>query len=507
MKTRNISTLAIIAGTTVFAIAQTNTTLTNLEANEIDVMAEALANPGANGVVFDETYQQFLVRDAAQWSASNRYYLSAPLYVFDSNGGTPATLTIDAGTIVCNTGDGAEPGSGQYGAIVVSRNGQIFADGTEDQPIYFTTSNYFEAIRGVDIDGNGTVAEFPTLETRGTWGGIILLGDSFVANFSTEFEVGGAVLPKPILINAIEGFPAPDTNINDLDNDGLNDLITYGTTGIPNVAHSSGSLSYVSISHGGVNLGDGNEINGLTLGGVGSGTNLFAIEVLSNEDDGIEFFGGTANLLGGFVAYQGDDGLDIDEGYNGNIQFFVNIQSDSDQGGEWDGNSSGDETNAVSRPIIANFTLIGDNEGDHAMRFDDFFAGFLGNGVITNFADLVDITGDYFAATRTQAFDNIYHDVTDTDVSDAGAAAENLFLSELVSVPDVGLGSITFPFDPTPAANSVVLGSNGALVYDLPAITGNPFFLSTDFNGAFPEGFNWLEGWTVADFVFGMFGE
>ena len=85
----------------------------------------------------------------------------------------------------------------------------------------------------------------------------------------------------------IEGIPASDLN-------GL-----YGGT---EATDNSGVLKYISIRHGGANIGEGNEINGLTLGGVGSGTTIENIEIVANDDDGIEWFGGTVNVKNGLYG-------------------------------------------------------------------------------------------------------------------------------------------------------------------------------------------------------------
>ena len=98
---------------------------------------------------------------------------------------------------------------------------------------------------------------------------------------------------------AIEGIPTSESR-------GI-----YGGT---NDLDNSGVLKYVSIRHGGINIGSDNEINGLTLGGVGSGTTLDYIEIVSNADDGIEFFGGTAQVKHLVSAFCADDAVDYDEG-------------------------------------------------------------------------------------------------------------------------------------------------------------------------------------------------
>jgi hypothetical protein len=145
------------------------------------------------------------------------------------------------------------------------------------------------------------------------WGGLIILGSAPVSTESGDTE------------GNIEGIPAN---------------LSYGVYGGTNATDNSGSLQYVSIRHGGTLIGEGNEINGLTLGGVGSGTTISNIEIYATLDDGIECFGGTVNLSNILVFYQGDDGLDIDQNYAGTIDGFAVIQGDgvgTDEGLEVDG--------------------------------------------------------------------------------------------------------------------------------------------------------------------------
>ena len=113
---------------------------------------------------------------------------------------------------------------------------------------------------------------------------------------------------------------------------------TNGLYGGSDPADNSGTINYVSIRHGGTSIGEDNEINGLTLGGVGTGTTITNVEVIGNQDDGIEFFGGTVNAYNLLVWGQGDDGLDIDQSYSGTISNAIVIaNSTSDHGLEIDG--------------------------------------------------------------------------------------------------------------------------------------------------------------------------
>ena len=80
-----------------------------------------------------------------------------------------------------------------------------------------------------------------------------------------------------------------------------------------NVANdNSGRLEYISIRHGGTSISQGSEINGLTLGGVGSGTIIENIQVSFGNDDAYEFFGGTVNAKNLVALATADDDFDFD---------------------------------------------------------------------------------------------------------------------------------------------------------------------------------------------------
>lgn len=205
------------------------------------------------------------------------------------------TLTIEAGTII----KGSEGQGSLASALVIARGGKIMAEGTASQPIIFTSINDNIAV-GQTAGTNLSAAD------NGLWGGLLIMGKakgSFVGDVS-EYN--------------IEGIPASDT---------------FGLYGGTDDADNSGSLKYVSIRHGGAEIGEGNEINGLTLGCVGSGTVIQNIEVVANYDDGIEFFGGTVSVTNALVWSVGDDGLDIDQAYSGTITNAMVIQGTTSQSG------------------------------------------------------------------------------------------------------------------------------------------------------------------------------
>jgi hypothetical protein len=294
------------------------------------------------------------------WTNDNIYKINQKVVV-DAG----ATLTIQEGTIIKGT-----PGTGSLAsALIIARGAKINAVGTASEPIIFTSSSDNIEIgqtAGTNLDEND----------RGLWGGLIILGNA-PCSFSGN-------IPEA----QIEGIPADDT---------------FGLYGGPDAADNSGVLSYISIRHGGALIGEGNEINGLTLGGVGNGTVINNIEVVANVDDGIEFFGGTVNASNLLVWAQGDDALDIDQAYSGTIDNAVVVLGDfSDHAFEIDG----PEGSASGSFTIQNATIIGNTVTENG-EYADYRSGATGttnniyaygfkdssdieldnNGVATNYND------------------------------------------------------------------------------------------------------------------------
>lgn len=198
-----------------------------------------------------------------------------------------AVLNIEPGTII--KGEGGTGEDSKY--LCVARGGQIFANGTEDKPIIFTGSTD-------NVDDPYDIA----YGTNGLWGGVIILGRSFCNT--------------PTGVEQIEGIPTTEPRGE------------YGGGLAPDSLDNSGVFRYVSIRHGGTEIGAANEINGLTMGAVGAGTVIEYIEVYNNYDDGFEWFGGTVNTKYLVSAFNGDDAFDYDEGFRGYHQFwFVDRKS------------------------------------------------------------------------------------------------------------------------------------------------------------------------------------
>jgi hypothetical protein len=224
------------------------------------------------------------------WTNDNIYQLGGRITV--TNG---ITLTIEAGTVIKG-----EAGTGANAtALLVARGGKLMANGTATLPIVFTS--VADEITSADLVAGNFGSPNLASDVDGLWGGIIVLGKAPISASNSGSDLAQV---------QIEGIPTSDAN-------GL-----YGGT---DATDNSGSITYVSIRHGGTNIGSGNEINGLTLGGVGSGTTVENIEIVANQDDGIEWFGGTVNVTNVVSWNCNDDALDTDQAWAGTLDNFVVI--------------------------------------------------------------------------------------------------------------------------------------------------------------------------------------
>ncbi len=216
-----------------------------------------------------------------------------------------AVLTVEPGVVV----------RGKTGsALVIAKGSRLEAIGSAEQPIVFTSSQ---------AEGS---------RARGDWGGIVLLGDA-----ATNL-VGGIGIAE-----------------------GLEDQPNYGGGENPKLDGSCGSLSYVRIEFAGYELTTDNELNGLTLYACGSGTRVDHVQVHMGEDDGIEMFGGSWSGSHIVVSGAGDDSIDIDQGWNGQLQHVVIVQDPGT--GNFAFEISNQEANRDAEPRtmprIANVTAIG----------------------------------------------------------------------------------------------------------------------------------------------------
>lgn len=352
-------------------------TVTVTETETVTVTEDPFANSTLEGNITKDT----------TLDASKIWLLKGRVAVVDG-----VTLTIPAGTIIkASSGTGADAAT-----LIIARGAKIIAEGTQEAPIIMTSVSD-------NIEVGGTYpSSGPALsvDTRGLWGGLLILGKAPCSFKSDVSEL------------QIEGIPTSDIN---------------GLYGGSVADDNSGSIQYLSIRHGGAEIGEGNEINGLTLGGVGSGTTINQIEVVGNVDDGIEFFGGTVNATNLLVWGQGDDAIDIDQAYAGTIDgALIVLTAASDHGFEIDG----PEGSATGRFTLKNATVIGATDNCSAEGVDgemaDFRKGATGdvlNILFKNFAGGKDVELDasadaatYTSGTLTFANIDILHPLDDDGI-------------------------------------------------------------------------------------------
>ena len=255
------------------------------------------------------------------WTKDKTYIIGGKIVVLDG-----ATLSIEAGTLIK-----ALPGTGNDAtAIVVARGGTINAVGTASAPIIMTDSN--DQITAKQIASGNFVSPNRTALDRSKWGGLVLLGKASISDSKTE--------------EAIEGIVAIGSD-------------TWNMYGGSDDADSSGEIAYISIRHTGTQVAPDSELQGLTLGGVGSGTSVSHIESYASGDDGLEIFGGSVNLSNMIIYSHQDDGLDTDYGWNGTIDnAVIELAHDSDTAFEYDGpRNPADDTG--NQNTTKNITIYG----------------------------------------------------------------------------------------------------------------------------------------------------
>ena len=231
------------------------------------------------------------------WGADRTWVLDGIVYVQNEG-----RLTIEPGTRI-----EGRPGS----ALVITRGASLRASGTVNAPIVFTS------------------AQPVGVRAAGDWGGLVLLGSA----------------PVNVVDAQIEGVADNDPN---------------GTFGGTDATGSCGVLEYARIEFAGFEVYANNELNGLTLGACGSGTIIRHVQVHRSLDDGIELFGGTADLRNVLISGAGDDSLDWDWGWRGRVQFLIAQQHTDTGDNAFEADNNGDPHNAepVSEPVMYNVTLV-----------------------------------------------------------------------------------------------------------------------------------------------------
>ena len=379
---------------------------------------------------------------------------------------TTPTLTIEAGVEV--KGLEASDGTYQTAAVLqINRGANIMAVGTADAPIILSSED---------------------------------------EGYEGPFEWGGLI---------ISGFGRHNTCTEDLCN-----ITAEGGAGIfgqvagETADDNSGMLKYVVIAEGGYLINaDGDEINGLSLNGVGSGTSMEYIQVHDNADDGIEFYGGDVNVKYAVVTGARDDSVDWDEGYQGNMQYVMVKQSSEGSGEAFEMDTQGADE-PLSKPTVSNVTIIANkqaNDDSYIMQFKKKSGGFFHNVVATVDADSPNtfdtcarITGGSEANVGTSlVFNNWIQDCGNAP-GDHGVLATVDMTGAAVNV------NATFA-----NLNSLGASTDSAAKLDAPldwaaintsfgeSVADVDFLDATDYIGAVdPDATTaWWDGWTIAGSV------
>ncbi len=368
------------------------------------------------------------------------------------DGGQTGNLTIEPGTRVLGvTGNDF---------LAVQRGSKIFAEGTANAPIVFTGPfNATDASAGA-----------------GNWGGLVINGRA------------------PINI-CDEGVPFEQCE--DIGEGGS------GNFGGNMPEDSSGVLKYVRVQFGGFRINDEDELNGIAFQGVGSGTVVDHVQVHANEDDGIEFFGGTVNAKHLVLTGIKDDSLDWTHGWNGNVQYVVvkqdpNAANDKERGIEADNFEDNNDATPRSQPTIANATFIGgpsDNKTTTGMVLRRGTGFNMTNVIVTGFEKCLDLDSSAtFAAAGTPASLTGTATMENTIISCAqNFEEEDGDAFTVQSFFEAQMGNQVA----NPALDNIYPTANTPAVMPMDPAKFGSFFDKTNYAGAIKSQANaWTNGWT-----------
>lgn len=397
-------------------------------------------------------------------TADKRWLLKGTVFVGDGENRT--VLTVDPGTTVL--GDRSTTG-----VLVIRRNAQISAVGSREMPIVFTS--------GQPVG----------MRASGDWGGIIIngrapinecgLGAAECSQFNQAFGEGGT------------GFYGGNTPTDD-----------------------SGELRYVRIEFAGKLLSPENELNGLALQGVGSGTTIDYLQVHRGRDDGIEFFGGNVNFKHLLITGAEDDSLDWTQGWQGKGQYLIVQQwpGASDNGIEADNSAVDRNASPRAHPILSNLTLVGvptSTHSDDGMLLREGTGAEIHNAVVMGFEEAcVDID-------HPETWANAMMSSGSSTVASGGLVIRNSLFSCATPFKEEAEDPVTVEaFVTSMNQGNVVLDTNTSILtapFDRsswnmqpvsggPAETGgtvpnDPFFEAASYRGAMAPGGDWTLGWTT----------
>jgi hypothetical protein len=369
-----------------------------------------------------------------------------------ATGGVPASLTIESGvTLFGNEGD-------DY--VVVNRGSQIFSNGTAANPVVFTSE---ADVTDSQVDPENAIGE---------WGGLVILGSAPINRCRDAATPGSAQCE-----NIVEGVTSPEA--------------VYGGG---DAADDSGSLAYTLVKHAGYAINTlGNELNGITFAGVGTGTDVNYVQVHNNSDDGVEFFGGGVNIKHLVLTGNDDDSIDTDNGYNGHIQYAIVVQRAAGGDNITEASSVSSSVTPQSNPIISNFTFVGNRT--NAFRLNTGTIGHYLNGVVDYGQECIrfqDSAGNAVAGYQEGAdpkFSSVLFDCAGglATAADDAAAAQGAVDADANNSTNVA-NTLTSTF---------INGSAEAAVTAVDPATVSSFFDSVDYIGAVENAQDtWWQGWS-----------
>lgn len=392
-----------------------------------------------------------------------------------------ATLTIQPGTRI--VGDLLAP----QALLLVGRGARIVANGTEANPIVFTSQRPFGQ------------------RNPGDWGGIAIVGNA-------RTNLGGEAM-----VEAPPEYREPYSG-------GTDD------------ADNSGVLRYVRIEFAGHASETGDAQNALTLLAVGRGTTIEYVQVIAVQNDAFKWFGGTVD--GRYLmAYEvGDDHFDVSQGYRGRNQFLAALRT---RRIDPTGGSGSPSTNSLtfeidgcepdfpacnadrrprSLPVFANFSVVDTRPRDFSQgyssgaQFRDGAGGILVNGTIVNVLNYAVSIRDAASNDMRQRDSLALHNLLLANQENfepgfadrANWAGKNLEESTL-TFTDLFTG---MPASPDPAGDPRInwrpapgspLATGGLTSFSGPlAKQAGTFIVPTTYRGAAaPGGPDWWGGWTV----------
>jgi hypothetical protein len=449
----------------------------------------------------------------ATWSCDTIYLLTETVFVNPGD-----ILTIQPGTVVMGregiisdtltyTLPNGNPSlrqdyifSQQAGSLVVAAGAELLAEGTSNCPIVFT-------YEGDPLDGSSGY------DMRGKWGGLIVCGLGELNTYDGDDTVEG-----------IDDITGQDRHV-------------YGTGMDP--LGSSGVMRYISIRHASTSLGisqfgNGLETNALTLCGVGSGTVVEYIEAIASGDDGVQIFGGLVNIRYLGLAFNEEDGLEYDQGWQGNGQFIFVITDEWNGAGDHGGDYEGDDYEEFdvdltfmpySNPLLYNQTYVGRGDAT-AIRLHNGGAVRMYNSLFLNFGLGIDFEDqDPCDAWELLLFgETVIHNNRFWAIGDSSGMAELILYNEgfvwngqeSVEAHFVNEGNAVvdpvcdylFESDGGHITNPIHLSiGNDTLVVAADELPVDAWFSPVNYFGAFPpDDSNWLTCWTYMEQL-GLFGE